>query len=205
MAALIHELRNQLTNAMLTATAMIDGKLATNVGNLRELERALANLDGLLATAGTYDFEPTASGSIVDLREVIHTVADELAVVAGAADVSLVLLRGPDADCCAVRGPAGLLCAALDGAIRALVPQLPPGSSIALTPAAGAAVLLELAVPSPGTTPSLAALAPTIEPPLAARGGRLHAGRTPGQLCVHLPAETLCSPSTQHPCNEVPQ
>jgi signal transduction histidine kinase len=193
MTTHIHELRNRLTTAVLTATAMLDGKLPPDRTNLQGLVHALEDVKTIVATVSKYDWSKTPSGDqIVDVQDVIRSVVDELALVSSAADVRLIA-RESDSDsfCCGMlRGPSTAMHGAVEGAVHALVSALPPKASITIT--ARSAQVIVLSVYAPGDASAAAHLA-DVAPHLESRGGRAYLGRQPGEYCLDLPGKPVCS------------
>jgi hypothetical protein len=194
MTIQIHELRNRLTTAVLTATAMLDGKLPTDRSNLQGLVRALEDVKSIVSTVSKYDWDQTpADDQVVDVEELVRSVADELAVVASAGDVRLSV-AGTDprmSPCGMLRGHALEMHEAVEEALHALVSALPPRSAIQIAAGAGAVVRLTTAIPVDWQLAAahLTAIAPALE----SRGGRVHLGSRPGEYCLHLPGRAVCS------------
>jgi hypothetical protein len=194
MTAQIHELRNRLTTAVLTATAMLDGKLPTDKSNLQGLVRALEDVKSIVATVSKYDWDQTpADDQVVDVEDLVRSVVDELAVVSSAGDVRLVLL-GSDprlSPCGLLRGRALEMHEAVEEALQALVSALPPRSSIRIAAGSGAVVHLSVTIPVDWELAAahLAAMAPALE----SRGGHVHLGTQPGEYYLHLPGRAVCS------------
>jgi hypothetical protein len=70
MATQIHTLRNRLAKAVLTATALVDGKLRPDKANLSALAQALGEVSALVATVPKYALEDGAAGDhLVDTRK----------------------------------------------------------------------------------------------------------------------------------------
>jgi hypothetical protein len=152
----IHELRNRLTTAVLTATAMLDGKLPTDKSNLQGLVRALEDVKSIVATVSKYDWDQTpADDQVVDIEDLVRSVADELEVASSAGDVRL-LVTGSDrrmSPCGILRGHALAMHEAVEEALHALLSALPPRSSIRIAAGSGAVVRLTATAtwaPSPG-------------------------------------------------------
>jgi hypothetical protein len=194
MTVQIHELRNRLTTAVLTATAMLDGKLPTDRSNLQGLVRALEDVKTIVSTVSKYDWDQTPpDDQVVDVDELVRSVADELAVVASAGDVRLIV-GGTDprmSPCGMLRGHALEMHEAVEEALHALLSALPPRSSVQILAGAGAVVRLSTTIPVDWQLAAahLAAIAPALE----SRGGRVHLGARPGEYCLHLPARAVCS------------
>jgi hypothetical protein len=200
MTTQIHELRNRLTTAVLTATAMLDGKLPTDKSNLQGLVRALEDVKSIVATVSKYDWDQTPAGDqVVDVEDLVRSVVDELAVVSSAGDVRLVVI-GSDPrmkSCGVLRGHALDLHEAVEGAVHALVSALPPRSSIRVAAGPGAVVRLTTTIPVDWQLAAahLSAIAPALE----SRGGRVHLGAQPGEYCLHLPGRPICGePAATH-------
>src|SRR5450755_3714203 len=106
MTTQIHELRNRLTTAVLTATAMLDGKMPPDKSNLQGLVRALEDVKSIIATVSKYDWDQTpADDQVVDVEELVRSVADELAMISSAGDVHLIVAGSdPRASRCDARG-----------------------------------------------------------------------------------------------------
>jgi hypothetical protein len=190
----IHELRNRLTTAVLTATAMLDGKLPTDKSNLQGLVRALEDVKSIVATVSKYDWDQTpADDQVVDVDDLVRSVADELAVVSSAGDVRL-LVTGSDprmSPCGILRGHALEMHEAVEEAIGVLVGALPPRSSIRI--AAGSGAVIRLTVVGQFDWQLAAAHLAAMAPALESRGGRVHPGGKPGEYCLHLPGRPVCS------------
>jgi hypothetical protein len=193
MTAQIHELRNRLTTAVLTATAMLDGKMPPDKSNLQGLVRALEDVKSIIATVSKYDWDQTpADDQVVDVEELVRSVADELAMISSAGDVHLIV-AGSDprmSPCGMLRGRAVAMHEAVEQALHALVSALPPRSSISIAAGSGAVVRLTTTVRGDWqvATAHLAAIAPALE----SRGGRAHLGAKPGEYCLHLPGRPVC-------------
>lgn len=194
MTIQIHELRNRLTSAVLTTTAMLDGKLPTDKSNLQGLLRALEDVKTIVSTVSKYDWDQTpADDQVVDIEELVRSVADELALVSSAGDVRLIV-AGSDprmSPCGMLRGHTLEMHEAVEEALHALVSALPPRSSIEIAAGAGAVVRLTTTIPVDWQLAAahLTAIAPALE----SRGGRVHLGSRPGQYCLHLPGRPVCS------------
>jgi hypothetical protein len=194
MTTQIHELRNRLTTAVLTATAMLDGKLPTDKSNLQGLVRALEDVKSIVATVSKYDWDQTpADEQVVDVEDLVRSVVDELAVVSSAGDVRL-LVAGSDprmSPCGMLRGHALEMHEAVEEAVQVLVGALPPRSSIRIAAGTGAVVRLTVAglFDWQLAEAHLSAMAPALE----SRGGRVHPGSQPGEYCLHLPGRPVCS------------
>lgn len=190
----IHELRNRLTTAVLTATAMLDGKLPTDKSNLQGLVRALEDVKSIVATVSKYDWDQTpADDQVVDIEDLVRSVADELEVASSAGDVRL-LVTGSDrrmSPCGILRGHALAMHEAVEEALHALLSALPPRSSIRI--AAGSGAVVRLTATALGDWQLAAAHLDAMAPALESRGGRVHLGAKPGEYCLHLPGRPVCS------------
>jgi hypothetical protein len=194
MTTQVHELRNRLTTAVLTATAMLDGKLPTDKSNLQGLVRALEDVKTIVATVSKYDWDQTPAGEqVVDVEDLVRSVVDELAVVSSAGDVRLFVTASDPrmSPCGMLRGHALELHEAVEEAVHALVCALPSGSSIRVAAGPGAVVRLTTTIPVDWQLAAahLTAIAPALE----SRGGRVHLGAQPGEYCLHLPGRPICS------------
>jgi hypothetical protein len=191
----IHELRNRLTTAVLTATAMLDGKLPPDKANLQWLVHALEDVKSIVAAVSKYDWIRTSTGDqVVDIHDLIGSVVDELALVSSAADVRLIPVE-PQPEilgCRMLRGRSNAMHGAVEGALHALVGALPPKASIEITPRSAQIVILTATVPGDAEAASahLAAIAPHLE----RHGGRAYLGGAPGEYCLHVPGKPVCSP-----------
>lgn len=154
MPTQIHALRNHLTSAVLTATAMLDGKLPADAGNLRGLVRTLEDIRAIVASVSKYDWdESTSQEQIVDVRALMDAVVDDLTFVASAGDLHLSVeeTSAERTGCYHLRGRRDLMHAALEETARMLVSSLPAGSCITFDCASGDTIALTAT--APGTTP----------------------------------------------------
>lgn len=194
MTTHIHELRNRLTTAVLTATAMLDGKLPPDRTNLQGLVLALEDVKTIVATVSKYDWNKAPSGDqIVDVQDLIGAVVDELALVSSAADVRLIAADNEsDSLCCRMlRGQSTAMHGAVEGAVHALLSVLPPKASV--TVAARSAQVLTLTARVPGDASAAWAHLSEIAPHLESRGGRACLGSEPGEYCLYVPGKPVCS------------
>ena len=194
MVTQIHSLRNLMTTARLTAGAMLDGVLPLDAENLRELAQTLDDANGLLASLRKYDLDPAAPDDrLIDIDEMIRSVADDVALVSEAAGVAVNVVAPAAADCgCRVmRGDRRVAYAAFEGAMRALVTTMPAGSVITIVPRSAA--LVGLILTSPGADPErLTAPVAELTPHLESHRLKIHRIAA-GEYCVHLPGEHFCS------------
>jgi hypothetical protein len=194
MATQIHTLRNRLAKAVLTATALVDGKLRPDKANLSALAQALGEVSALVATVPKYALEDGAAGDhLVDTRKLIDSVVSELALISDATGVALTAEPSEpgEARCRVLRGPSAAIYAALEGAAHLLLTMLPIRSSVAIAARSAETIMLtvRLADADPATeTALLERLAPVVE----RHGALVHALDAPGTLCLHLPGERLC-------------
>jgi hypothetical protein len=195
MVTQIHTLRNLMTTARLTTGAMLDGLLPLDAKNLRELAETLDNANGLLAKLPKYVFDPAATDdAIVDVDEMLRSVADEVALVSAATDVAVIVVVPAPADsgCRVMRGNRRAVYAAFEGALRALLTMLPAGSAVTVVPRSAAIITLTVTLPG-GEPASLAAHVAEMAAHLEPHRGKIHPGHMPGEYCLHLPGEHLCS------------
>jgi signal transduction histidine kinase len=194
MTTHIHELRNRLTTAVLTATAMLDGKLPPDRTNLQGLVHALEDVKTIVATVSKYDWRKAPSGDqIVDVQDLIRSVVDELALVSSAADVRLIAAENDsDSFCCGMlRGHSTTMHGAVEGAVHALVGALPPKASVTIAPRS--AQIVALRVYAPGDSTAAWAHLADIAPHLESRGGRAYLSGEPGEYYLQLPGKPVCS------------
>lgn len=191
MASQIHELRNRLTTAALTATAMLDGKLPPEKRHLRELVNALADVTSIAATISKHDWGQSADDQ-VDVQEIIRSVAADLALAASAAGVRLIVAEPVGIGCRMLRGPSSAIQGALEDAVHALVNALPAGSSIVIAPRGAGRITLTAAAGDDRPLEALYLYLDEIAPYLESRGGRVHLGEEPGEYTLHLPGRPLC-------------
>jgi hypothetical protein len=153
MVAQIHTLRNRLAAARLTASAMIDGKLPSDKGNLQALAHLLDEVDALVASVPKYDLEDgVASERVVDVQEMIEAVAAEVALVAAAVNVALVVVKPPRVEigCRVLRGRTNAIHETLERALRGLLMALPEGAEIVIAPRSADVVGFTVATPGSG-------------------------------------------------------
>jgi hypothetical protein len=195
MVTQIHTLRNRLTKALLTATAMVDGKIRPSRSNLEALAQTLDEVNAMVAAVPKYALEDgDGSDRLVDTRKMIASVVDELTLISAATGVGLTAEDSEPGErgCRILRGRSKAMYAALEGAAHVLMTALPKRSSIAI--ASRSAEILTLSVRLADADPAIeAALLERIAPVVASYGGLVHAGDEPGLLCLHLPGERLCA------------
>jgi hypothetical protein len=194
MATQIHTLRNRLAKAVLTATALVDGKLRPDMANLSALAEALGEVSALVAAVPKYALEDgTAGEHLVDTRKMIDSVITELALISDATGVELTAEQPEpgDAGCRVLRGRSTAIYAALEGAAHLLLTALPSRSSVTI--ASRSAGILTLTVRLADADPAAeAALLERLASVVERHGALVHALDEPEAWCLHLPGERLC-------------
>jgi len=149
----IHELRNRLTTAILTVTAMIDGKMPSTRGNLQHVGQTLADIETIVAKGRDEDWG--GDDRFVDLAEIAARVIDAMMMLSAAANVNLIL-ASPFNGCRAFRADPRPIYRALDGAVQTLLRAAPAGSTLEIEQASAQSVNLVLHSPkdeAPGSDP----------------------------------------------------
>lgn len=200
MVAQVHALKNKMTTALLTAGAMLDGTVPSDKKNLRELVQALDEANRLLAAVPKYDLEPeTKTESVIDVPDMIRTVAGDLALVSSATGVGLTVAADlPESGCQALYGNRRSIYEALESALHALMVMLPTGSVIDLAPRSPAVLALTVSFANgrpENLTEHLAKIAPHLEP----HSGTAHRDDASGAYCLHLPGTSFCPAGSNNP------
>jgi hypothetical protein len=197
MTSRIDELRNRLATAMLTVTAMLDGKIASNRANLERVSQSLADVQSIVLTVRNGDWEQSLSTTrLFELRDVIETVVRDLGLIASAAGTQLIVGTPDPAPegCFALRGRPEQAYRAVEQAVRHLLRALPAATAVEITtPYAQVASVAVRPRDDPGMLAALLEIAAILE----AYDGRAHAGED-GCLCLHVAAATVC------PCAAAP-
>lgn len=194
----IHALRNRLTTAALTVTAMIDDKLPSTRANLQRVAQTLADMRAIVANVRGEDWS-AGNGSLVDLREITATVVRAMMMLSAAADVKLEIVQSCTFHGCrAMQAEPIPIYRALDGALQMLLRAAPAGSTIQIEQSSTRS--LNVRVRTPGDAPNRD-LFDQIAQCLDAQGGSAHRlGPPEDGYCLHFPGSPICECASSPPC-----
>lgn len=194
----VHALRNRLTTAALTVTAMIDDKLPSTRANLQRVAQTLSEIRAIVAGIRSDEWGASAD-SLVDLQVVADRVIRAMMMLSAAADVKIEIAAAPEfAGCRALHADPVPIYRALDGALQLLLRAAPAGSTIVVAQASTSSIRASVRTPNDGAMRDL--LEP-IAQCLAAQGGSAHPLATERNgYCFHFPGAAVCGCAADPAC-----